>query len=274
MLTTEYLGERFLTGTLQAQLDRYYQYDPSDFSNRYRHRQRIDFILRWLQATIVPAKTRVLDLGCGCGVYTVLSRQLGANVTSVDIDSQYQEPVRKWLAEAGQDPGPFVTSSGEGLPFGDAQFDLVIMSAVLAYVPEPTALIREIHRVLCGGGQVLISEENAVAFRAILMRLLGNPVVRSLRGLPPRDPIAYRRVTAWPFWRTRQICVVNGLSIVREGSANLLPTYNFKFLRRMHTNRPGFTTAWERINSCCAEAWPIRKFGSHYFVLAQKSKTV
>ncbi len=43
------------------------------------------------------------------------------------------------------------------LPFGDAEFDTVILSDVLEHIPEPVALCKEIARVLAPGGKLLMN---------------------------------------------------------------------------------------------------------------------
>lgn len=50
-----------------------------------------------------------------------------------------------------------VLARGEHLPFAAAQFDLVICTQVLQYVPDPKVVIDEIARVLRPGGSIFLS---------------------------------------------------------------------------------------------------------------------
>jgi len=50
-----------------------------------------------------------------------------------------------------------VAAVAEALPFPDGQFDLVICTQVLEYLPEPARAVGEIRRVLRTGGSALIS---------------------------------------------------------------------------------------------------------------------
>jgi SAM-dependent methyltransferase len=50
-----------------------------------------------------------------------------------------------------------VVARGEQIPLASAQFDLVICTQVLEYVPQPGAVIAELHRVLKPGGRLLLS---------------------------------------------------------------------------------------------------------------------
>lgn len=55
--------------------------------------------------------------------------------------------------------GPLVdaVARGEQIPFVSGQFDLVICTQVLEYIPEPAAVLAEVRRVLKPGGRLLLS---------------------------------------------------------------------------------------------------------------------
>jgi SAM-dependent methyltransferase len=79
---------------------------------------------------------RVLDVGCGALGLRALQPAL--DITGVD------------LAERPDYPGPFVRAdASQGLPFADAQFDLVYCSSVIEHVPRPrrAAFAAEARRV-------------------------------------------------------------------------------------------------------------------------------
>jgi SAM-dependent methyltransferase len=50
-----------------------------------------------------------------------------------------------------------IVAHGEQIPLASRQFDLVICTQVLEYVPEPNSVIAEIHRVLKPGGRLWLS---------------------------------------------------------------------------------------------------------------------
>jgi len=54
-----------------------------------------------------------------------------------------------------------VVARGESLPFLQNQFDLVICTQVLQYVPEPARVVTEMFRVLKPGGHLLLSVPSA-----------------------------------------------------------------------------------------------------------------
>ena len=95
--------------------------------------------------------TSVLDLGCGLGGASVaLARNhLAKSVTGVDVDTQVLERaaalVRKHHLESRVvlkkiEPGP--------LPFENATFDLVYLTAVTCHLPELRPFLGEVRRVL------------------------------------------------------------------------------------------------------------------------------
>jgi len=89
----------------------------------------------------------LLDLGCAEGALLEL---LGAGGIGLDMN-----PQRLRLAhEKG-----FWVSVGDGnrMPFPDNCFDTVICMEVLEHVPDMTAIMREVHRVLRPGGYWVIS---------------------------------------------------------------------------------------------------------------------
>ncbi len=57
------------------------------------------------------------------------------------------------------EPAPSVDIVGDGrsMPLADASIDVVLITQVLEHIPEPIAVISEIHRVLKPGGTLLLS---------------------------------------------------------------------------------------------------------------------
>ncbi|MBL0060222.1 MAG: class I SAM-dependent methyltransferase [bacterium] len=82
---------------------------------------------------------------------------------------------RAWLERAGYElvcfdiyPGPFtdVVCDGHELPFADAQFDIVVSTAVFEHLYNPFQAAREIHRVLKPGGTLVGSAAFLEAYHA------------------------------------------------------------------------------------------------------------
>jgi SAM-dependent methyltransferase len=93
---------------------------------------------RWAAGDAVA----VLDVGCGERPYEPLFADFECRYVGLDTH-----------------PGPTVDIVGtsDELPFEDAEFDCVLCTQVLQFIPDPHRALREIHRVLREGGVGLVS---------------------------------------------------------------------------------------------------------------------
>ena len=107
--------------------------------------------------------SRVLDLGCGSGRFAQRARALGHRV--VGVDRTEFEGVRDRL-------NLFVRADlNAGIPqqaHVAAGYDVVVAADVLQHLVRPDQLLREIHKVLRPGGQVLVCVPNGVHWYARL----------------------------------------------------------------------------------------------------------
>ena len=99
------------------------------------------------------AGQRIVDLGCGPGIYTRALRATGAEVIPVDNDLSELELTGE------VPPGTIVADAGD-LPFESDSIDGVFCSNLLEHTPAAGPVIREIERVLRPGGWGYISWTN------------------------------------------------------------------------------------------------------------------
>jgi SAM-dependent methyltransferase len=94
---------------------------------------------------------RALDVGCGPGALTArLVDRLGADaVAAVDPSPSFVSAVRSRLPDVDVRQG-----TAEGLPFGDAEFDLCLAQLVVHFMTDPVAGIAQMARVTRPGGTV------------------------------------------------------------------------------------------------------------------------
>jgi ubiquinone/menaquinone biosynthesis C-methylase UbiE len=97
---------------------------------------------------------RVLDLGAGTGHYAFWSMAHGAR-SAVALDF-----AAEMLAGA---PRPAVVADAARLPFRAGAFDLVVAALVMSFVDDRGQLVREVARVLCPGGVLVLSDMHEVA---------------------------------------------------------------------------------------------------------------
>lgn len=136
--------------------------DPRAPTRRNRaHRQTYAFIRR-----LIPARGRMLDLGCGDGTLLWLAREDGWQVQGVELFPEQTRLVRETL---GIDVATSDITAYEGV--GEA-WDCVVLTHVLEHLPDPLGALRKIHRLLKPGGAGVLEFPNIDAFDARLRRLL------------------------------------------------------------------------------------------------------
>ncbi len=123
------------------------------------YRQRAEHLVQLVQQ-LLPAG-RVLDLGCGDGLFTHLFARLGLEAIGMDpeqiaIDQAQQRTAGESYPAA---PPSYVCTEGQGdvLPLPDRSVHLVTLLDVIEHLENPVGLLREVKRIMKPGGGVLIS---------------------------------------------------------------------------------------------------------------------
>ncbi len=99
-----------------------------------------------------------LDAGCGTGEIAELLQRLGRSVTAVDASP---EMVKRCKV-------PATVVAVEDLPYPDDSFDGIVCSSVLEYLQAPELALREFHRVLKPGSNLLVSVPNSSSALRVL----------------------------------------------------------------------------------------------------------
>jgi SAM-dependent methyltransferase len=95
---------------------------------------------------------RVLEVGAGTGRDSLALARRGARVVTIDYSDQSLRIMRD-VAGAELE---IVCGDALALPFADASFDIVFHQGLLEHFRRPLDLLRENHRVLAGGGHLLV----------------------------------------------------------------------------------------------------------------------
>jgi ubiquinone/menaquinone biosynthesis C-methylase UbiE len=127
-----------------------------------QHRQVHPGVLRSLLSTSgVDCDSKVLEVGCGTGNYTLALEQLvGPSCWGID-------PSAGMLARARERSGGvhFQLGQAERLDFPQDFFDLAFSVDVIHHVGERSAYFREVYRVLKAGGKVCTVTDSEAIIR-------------------------------------------------------------------------------------------------------------
>ncbi len=121
-----------------------------------------DFVhemVRWGGLDHLPAKTTVLDVGCGIGGSSrILARDYGFHVTGITISPQQVKRAQE-LTPPGVS-AQFQVDDALALSFPDASFDVVWSIEAGPHMPDKVQFARELLRVLKPGGILVVADWN------------------------------------------------------------------------------------------------------------------
>lgn len=152
-----------------------------------------DSLLREVIRKRLEPTNVMLDLGAGAGILPQMNfKGMAARVCGVDPDPRVME--NPYLDEAK-------IGTGSDIPYGSAEFDLVIADNVLEHLSEPATVFHEINRVLRPGGHFIAKTPNRNHYVPILSRATPHffhQFYNKLRGRASEDtfPTYYRANSA------------------------------------------------------------------------------
>jgi SAM-dependent methyltransferase len=104
---------------------------------------------------------RVVDVGCGAGIDSLIAAKMvgpTGRTIGVDMTPAMLEKARRAADEAGLDHIEFRRGYGEDLPVPDGWADVVISNGVLNLMPDKSAGLVEMARVLKPTGRLQIGD--------------------------------------------------------------------------------------------------------------------
>ena len=123
----------------------------------------------WPLESVPQDSKRLLDLGCGSGAKLFEFAQRGYEVWGVDVGEDTIRLCKELLPE-----GHFIHGELQDVDLPDGHFDYIRIDNALEHVPNPKEVIAECHRLLCGGGQLMVYVPHG---RSLSMRLMkGNSI--------------------------------------------------------------------------------------------------
>jgi len=109
----------------------------------------------------ITAGERVVDVGCGAGIDSLIAAKLvgpTGSVVGIDMTPAMLDRARAGAEQAGARNATFHQGLAESLPVSDGWADVIISNGVLNLFPDKMAGLREMARVLRPGGRLQIGD--------------------------------------------------------------------------------------------------------------------
>ncbi len=132
----------------------------------------------------LAAGAKVLDLGCGSGVFTMLLAKRGFAVIGLDIS-----PALLDLARRKNPDITYLEGDVEALPFEAGSVDGILLSGIVHHLPDPRLCAAEVFRVLKSKGRFVAFDPNRANPFMYLYRDRSSPFYSSTGVTPNERPI-------------------------------------------------------------------------------------
>jgi ubiquinone/menaquinone biosynthesis C-methylase UbiE len=134
---------------------------------------------------------KVVDLGCGSGIFTHLLQLQGCDCVGLDLSPK--------LVAIGRRNYPdieFLEGDVEHLPFPTASFDGVLLSGIVHHLPDPARCAAEVFRVLRPGGRFVAFDPNRMNPFMWAYRDRSSPFYSSVGVTPNERPVLAKEVAS------------------------------------------------------------------------------
>ena len=170
---------------------------------------------------------RILDLGCGSGVFSKILIARGYKCIGIDLSR-----IQLGYGKSASRDATFINADVEALPFSENDIDGILLIGLIHHLPDPSLCINEINRVLKKGGGFLALDPNRANPFMYLYRDKSSPFYSSVGVSENEKPIVasnMRRQFEVKGFKV-EIDFLSGLKYNHVESSlmkTLLPCYNF-----------------------------------------------
>ena len=148
--------------------------------------QKINLTDPWYQLLLKMIKPvtsfqdkRVLEVGCGLGVFCMHVARNGGNAIGIDISrSAIMEAKTLTKQYNVQENVEFVVSDARFLPFIDCSQDMIVSSEVLEHIEGHEKAFHEFARLIDQSGYICITVPNLISslfFEVVFFKVMGQP---------------------------------------------------------------------------------------------------
>jgi len=201
-------------------------------------RKRASIILKLFKK--VKKDVKILDAGCGYGIYSLILAEKGYNLTSLDIEAIRIKEIESMKNEYGFIKDKIKTKIGSltNLPFKNEEFEVIICSEVLEHIKDYKKAFLELGRVLKKNGALIVSvptdsEQNLINFKKFGHERPGYSI-NMISGMASKLRLKIERVFFYDYYFGKLAFKIHN-SIKNNFLAGILfyPFYLFSFLDKI-----------------------------------------
>jgi SAM-dependent methyltransferase len=138
----------------------------------------------------ISKNDKVLDYGCGPGIFSIKLSKFCKKVVGVDISKEFVSLAKKNYKLILKKNYLVKKNNFYKIPFNNNSFDKILMVDVIHHLGEKKKCLLEINRVLKKNGRLLIYEPNVINPLIFLMHLLD----KNEQGLLKLNKILYKKL--------------------------------------------------------------------------------
>lgn len=138
---------------------------------------------------------KVLELGCGTGLYTETLQKISEEITATDFSEEMIKAAKQKRGNLNH--VTFMQANALDLQFDKESFDTVFMANLIHIIEDPEKAIKESSRVLKSGGQIIITSFaidqmsffNKISLAMRYLKAFGKPSEESGKEKTPKKRI-------------------------------------------------------------------------------------